>query len=61
MLPSNAAPITEPSRAITGDPELPPMMSLVVTKSITVAGSSLACAAAQRGVRSNGGAPVARV
>ena len=33
MLPSNAAPITAPERSITGEPELPPMMSLVVTKS----------------------------
>ena len=32
MLPSKIKPDHSPSRLTTGDPELPPMMSLVVTK-----------------------------
>ena len=42
MLPSKIRPTSSPARLTTGDPELPPMMSLVVTKSSGVERSILA-------------------
>ena len=60
MLPSKIAPMTSPLALISGEPELPPMMSLVVEMSKTVSGLRLFFAAIQRGSRSNGGLPVAR-
>ena len=45
MLPSNAKPTISPARLTTGLPELPPVMSLVVTKVKRCAGFSLPCAA----------------
>ena len=44
MLPSKIRPTISALRLITGEPELPPMMSLVVTKSSGVARSSLLAA-----------------
>jgi hypothetical protein len=41
MLPSKIRPTISPLALITGDPELPPMMSLVVTKLSGVARLSL--------------------
>src|SRR6185437_2472818 len=61
MLPSNTAPITSPLASISGEPELPPMMSLVVEMSNTVVGVSLSLASTQRGSSLNGSSPVARL
>src|SRR4029450_4771496 len=46
---------------MTGDPELPPMMSLVVTKSNGVVRVRRSFAFSHEAGRSNGGSPVARV
>ena len=48
MLPSNASPTTCASRLITGLPELPPMMSLVLTKLNGVSWAIRPCASSQR-------------
>jgi len=50
-LPSNIKPTTCASRSSTGEPELPPMMSLVVQKSRGVDRSSLGLASSQLGAR----------
>ena len=60
MLPSNTRPTTSPLRLTTGEPELPPMMSLVVTKFIGTSSRSLLFAASHDGGSSNGSAPVWR-
>ena len=49
MLPSKISPTSSPFRLMTGEPELPPMMSLVDTKSSGVERSSLSRPSAKRG------------
>ena len=58
MLPSKIKPTISPARLTTGDPEFPPMMSFVVTKSSGVDKSSLSREAMTRCVSANGGFPL---
>ena len=61
MLPSKISPTISPSLLNTGEPELPPMMSLVVQKSSGVERSSLVLAGEDQLSGSlNGSRPVAR-
>src|SRR6185295_10188593 len=55
MLPSKMSPTSSPARLTTGDPELPPMMSLVVTVFIGVDRSSVLRRSKYRFDSSNGG------
>ena len=48
MLPSKTSPTSSPARLTIGDPELPPMMSLVVTKLSGVERSSVAAPSTNR-------------
>src|SRR5690348_14870365 len=57
MLPSKMSPTSSPARLTTGDPELPPMMSLVVTKSSGVEMSIWDHFSTKRGVSWKGGLP----
>src|SRR5258706_13674898 len=60
MLPSNTRPTISSFWLNTGDPELPPTMSLVVAKFSVTFGSIAFLASSHDFGRSNGGAPVAR-
>ena len=60
MLPSKMSPTISPFWLMTGDPELPPMMSLVVQKSNGVFRSSFGLALIHVAGRANGSRPVAR-
>ena len=60
MLPSNARPTISPCASISGLPELPPTMSLLVEKLNGVFGSSLSFAFEPALRHANGSSPVAR-
>src|SRR4051812_34188713 len=60
MLPSKTTPTMRASRSMTGEPELPPMMSFVDEKSSGVDRSSFGLASSQLFGSANGGRPVAR-
>ena len=60
MLPSNTSPTTSPRWFTTGEPELPPMMSLLVTKLNCTSGASLAFAVSHDFGSANGSVPVWR-
>src|SRR6266853_268439 len=60
MLPSKIRPTISPLRLIIGLPELPPMMSLLVTKSNRCPGFSLLFAACHEAGNANGSTPVSR-
>jgi hypothetical protein len=55
MFPSKMRPTSSPARLITGDPELPPMMSASATKLSGVDIVRRARRSSQRFVRLNGG------
>ena len=57
MLPSKMRPTISASRLTTGEPELPPMMSFVVTKLNGVSRSSRPFASSQRCGSANGSLP----
>src|ERR1700761_324554 len=60
MLPSKIRPATSPLRLTRGEPELPPMMALVVTTSNGVPRSSFVLSLIHESGSWNGSAPVAR-
>ena len=60
MSPSKISPTMRPSRSISGEPELPPMMSFVEARFIGVARSSVVFASSHDCGSAYGSAPVAR-